>query len=179
LLKQHLYQCSECAQHLLELEKTIALVQSLPQVHTDLDFTTKLMVRLPKEERRKAMKFWIRNHPFIVAASIFLFLMMGSSVFSWYGGDRKLEVSSNSYHALYIENGSVFVPENQVIEGDLIVRHGNIEVLGEVKGNVVAIDGKVLLASTAHISGQTEEINELLSWIWYKVKSIGQQVVTP
>ncbi len=181
LLKEHLRACTACQQHLLELEKTIALVQSLPRVRIGSNFTDDVMKRLPRERKRKAVFFWIRNHPLVVAASVFLFLMFGSSVLSWYGDERQLQISADATesHSLIIEGDRVVVPEDMVIEGDLIVRHGNIDVQGEVKGNVIAIDGKVLLASTAHISGKHEEINDLLQWMWYKVKSFGVAVINP
>lgn len=181
LLKQHLSSCTTCQQHLLELEKTLALVQSLPRVRIGSEFTANVMRRLPKKGKRQATFFWMRKHPLMVAASVFLFLMLGSSALSWYGDERQLQISADATesHSLIIEGDRVVVPEHMVIEGDLIVRHGNIDVQGEVKGNVIAIDGKVLLASTAHISGKQEEINDLLQWMWYKVKSFGTAVINP
>lgn len=181
LLKDHLRTCTACQQHLLELDKAIALVRSLPRVRVNSDFTMKVLNRLPKERKQKAMLFWMRKHPLAVAASIFLFLMFGSSVLSWYGDERQMQISADATesHALLVQGDQVVVPEDKVIEGDLVVRHGNINVLGEVKGNVIAIDGKVLLASSAHISGKQEEINDLLQWMWYKVKSFGVAVINP
>lgn len=175
--KEHLNTCAKCHQHLLELEKTIALVQSLSHVRTTRDFTEKLLARLPKEKKRQVFAFWMKKHPLVVAASIFILFMFGSSIFSWYGEDRELQISSNALasHSLIVEDGYVYVPEDKVIEGDLIVKHGNIKVSGIVKGNVIAIDGKVLLSSTAHIAGKTEEVNQLLDWIWYKIKSFGDR----
>lgn len=180
-LKEHLRICTDCHQHLLELEKTLALVQSLPRVKSSPEFTDSVMARLPKERKRNTISLWMRNHPLTVAASIFFVLMLGSSVLSWYGDDRQLQISADAIesHSLLVEGDRVVVPADKVIEGDLIVRHGNIDVLGQVKGNVIAIDGEVLLASTAHISGKHEEINNLLAWMWYKIKSFGSAVINP
>lgn len=180
-LKDHLQICTDCQQHLLELEKTVALVQSLHQVHSPGNFTEKVLQRLPKQQKRWAMFQWMRRHPITVAASIFILLMFSSSVFSWYGGERQLQISAKATdsHMLVIEGDHVLVPEDKVIEGDLVVRHGNITVLGQVKGDVVAIDGKVLLASTAHITGRRQEIDDLLEWIWYNIKSFGIALVNP
>ncbi len=180
-LKEHLRTCTDCHQHLLELEKTIALVQSLPRTRSRDEFEDTVMACLPKEGKRKSISFWMRNNPLTVAASIFLVLMLGSSVLSWYGDGRQLQISADAIesHSLLVEGDQVVVPADKVIEGDLVVRHGNINVLGQVKGNVIAIDGEVLLASTAHISGKHEEINDLLAWIWYKIKSFGTAVINP
>lgn len=180
-LKDHLQLCSDCQQHLLELEKTVAFVQSLHQVHSGDDFTEKVIARLPKQQKRWAVLQWMRRHPITVAASIFIMLMLSSSALSWYGGERQMQISAKATdsHMLVIEGNHVYVPEDKVIEGDLVVRHGNITVLGQVKGDVVAIDGKVLLASTAHITGRHQEIDDLLEWIWYNIKSFGIALVNP
>lgn len=180
-LKEHLSSCTTCQQHLLELEKTVALVQSLPRVRLGSEFTATVISCLPKVQKRKAVFMWMRQHPLLVAASIFVFMMFSSSALSWYGGDRQLQISADATesHSLFIEGDHVVVPADQVIDGDLVVRHGNITVHGQVKGDVIAIDGRVVLASTAHISGKQEEINDLMQWIWYKIKSFGVEVVNP
>jgi hypothetical protein len=64
-----------------------------------------------------------------------------------------------------------------VVTGDLIVRNGNVEVLGAVEGNVVAIEGKVFTASTAQIAGEVESIEEIFEWIWYQLKKIGNDLL--
>lgn len=177
-MREHLSICSDCNQHFLELEKAIALVRSLHHLRTSDDFTEKVLSRLPQEKKRRLFSLWMKRHPVLVAASLFFALMLGSTTFSWYGDREEFQILSNPTH-LVPKDGFVHVPEGEVIEGDLIVRHGDIRVDGEVRGDVIAIDGKVLLSSTAHITGETEEINQLLDWVWYKVKTFITEVVTP
>ncbi|MNI01948.1 Anti-sigma-W factor RsiW [compost metagenome] len=55
------------------------------------------------------------------------------------------------------------------MEGNLIVQSGKLKVEGDVKGNLVVIDGSLYMASTAHISGNVTQVDEALSWFWYKV----------
>ena len=67
---------------------------------------------------------------------------------------------------------SVRVPEGQVVEGDLIVRGGKVNVEGKVTGNVVAVDGEVVLASTADIYGKKEEVDRIFDRVWFETKRL-------
>ncbi|WP_231558658.1 hypothetical protein [Brevibacillus thermoruber] len=57
---------------------------------------------------------------------------------SWFEQDDTLQISSSSMDKLKIdrERNVVVVPAGTTIDGDLVVRNGNVEVLGKVKGNV-------------------------------------------
>ncbi|WP_051541416.1 polymer-forming cytoskeletal protein [Caldalkalibacillus mannanilyticus] len=127
------------------------------------------MTQLPKEEMKDKWKRWIKGHPILVAASIFLFLMAGSFVSIWTEGRDQFYVSVPNMEQIYVdyENSTVVVPDDQVIEGDLVVRNGNVEIRGEVTGDVIVTDGQVYQASTAHIAGQVEEIDQFMRWVWY------------
>ncbi|MGE5704248.1 MAG: anti-sigma factor, partial [Clostridia bacterium] len=69
------------------------------------------------------------------------------------------------------------VPVGTTVDGDLIVRNGSVEVQGKVRGNVVAIDGKVFLASTAQVAGSTESVEAIFDWVWYQLKNIGNNLL--
>lgn len=178
-LQEHLRTCQDCRQHMLELQKTIAYVQSLSHVRTPDDFTERVMARLPAPTQSWRLSKWLRQHPFLVAAAIFLFLMAGSVISAWFDSDQTLQVSSNNFDQLYIdhERKMVVVPEGVKVEGDLIVRNANVEVKGEVAGKVVAIEGKVITASTAVIAGEVESIEAIFQWIWYELKNIGNNLL--
>ncbi|WP_198430805.1 polymer-forming cytoskeletal protein, partial [Rhodococcus rhodochrous] len=94
---------------------------------------------------------------------------------NWYERDNTLQIASSNMDKLKIDRtrNVVVVPAGTTIDGDLVVRNGNVEVQGEVRGNVVAIEGKVVLASTAHVAGSAESIEAIFEWIWYEVKNIG------
>jgi len=64
----------------------------------------------------------------------------------------------------------VIVPEGEVIEGDLVVKNGNLRIEGQVDGNVTVIRGTKYMASTAVVTGNSEEIDEVFDWLWYKIK---------
>ncbi|MGC5325171.1 zf-HC2 domain-containing protein [Brevibacillus sp. SYSU BS000544] len=178
-LQAHLASCGECRRYLMEMQKVIALVQSASHVHAPLDFTEKVMAQLPAPSTGIRFSSWLRNHPFLTAAAVFLLLMAGSVVTSWVDRDNTLQVSSDSLDKLTIDHqrNMVVVPSGTVVDGDLIVENGNIEVFGEVKGDVVAIDGKVVTASTAQIAGDTESIEAIVDWIWYELKNIGNDLL--
>lgn len=173
-LKEHLSQCSACKEHLFQLEKSLFFIRSLPRERIPANFTQGVLARLPK---RRSGRMWLerlKRRPFTVAVSLFLILMIAGSVLSWYEEGSKLRVLSSGTDQLRIERGAVYVPAGEVVEGDLVVEHGDLKVEGAVKGNVVVIDGKVLLSSTARISGNTEELHRFIDVLFYRLRSLIQ-----
>jgi hypothetical protein len=63
-----------------------------------------------------------------------------------------------------VENGRVHVGDltvrrGQVLEGNLAVLSGDVSVFGTVRGNLVAVDGDILLRSSGRIEGDALAIN--------------------
>ncbi|WP_400164614.1 zf-HC2 domain-containing protein [Brevibacillus sp. TJ4] len=178
-LQNHLKTCETCRQHLHELQRVVAFVQSASHIHVSSDFTARVLAKLPAPSKKTLFSSWLRNHPFLTAAAVFLVLMAGSVSANWYDRNDTLQVSSSELDKLKIdrERNVVVVPAGTQIDGDLVVRNGNVEVQGEVLGNVVAIEGKVFVASTAQVVGSTESIEAIVDWIWYEVKNIGNDLL--
>ncbi len=178
-LQRHLRECDQCRQHMYELQKAIAFVQSASHAFVSSDFTARIIAQLPSQKKSRLLSHWFRRHPVLTAAAVFLIMMMGSLVTSWFDQDNMLQVSSNNVDKLKIdrERNVVVVPEGTTIDGDLIVRNGSVDVQGAVKGNVVAIEGKVFLASTAQVAGNTESVEAIFDWIWYQLKNIGNDLL--
>ncbi|MFP5110037.1 zf-HC2 domain-containing protein [Neobacillus sp. C211] len=174
ILREHLQNCKECEAIFNELNKTIAFVKSVSHMQVPDDFTAKVLSRLPKEKRKIWMQRWLKNHPLLAAASLFLILMMGS-VFSTWNQDREFSVSKQKN--LIVKNNTVIVPKGETVKGDVIVRNGTLEIEGEVQGDVTVINGEKYLASAGHVTGQIEEVNEVFDWIWYHIKKTAQDVV--
>ncbi|MBO8171481.1 MAG: anti-sigma factor [Bacillaceae bacterium] len=174
LLNEHMRECGACDRHFHQLEKTLALLQSASHVQVPDNFTQSVMAQLPDNKEKRNWKSFFKKHPFLVAVSLFILLMSGSLFSVWNGGEQDFQLTASHPEKLRIdkENGVVIVPEDTVVEGDIVVRHGSIQVEGEVKGNVVAIEGDVFLASTAAVSGQAEEIDQILEWVWYHIKKM-------
>ncbi|MEH7480000.1 anti-sigma factor [Neobacillus drentensis] len=174
ILREHLQNCKECEAIFNELNKTIAFVKSVSYMQVPDDFTANVLSRLPKEKRKIWMQRWLKNHPMLAAASLFLILMMGS-VFSTWNQDREFSVSKQKN--LVVKNNTVIVPKGETVKGDVIVRNGTLEIEGEVQGDVTVINGEKYLASAGHVTGQIEEVNEVFDWIWYQIKRTAQDVV--
>lgn len=169
-LKEHIQKCDQCHRHFKELKETIALVQSTTHtVEVPNDFTNNVMSQLPKEKTSIKYRRWFRKHPMLTAAVVFIFLMMGSLFTTWTKSDQ---LSVTKQPNLKIEDHLVIVPKGKVVEGDVVVRNGDIKIEGEVKGDVVVINGEKYLASAGKVSGDIEEINAVFDWIWYNMKSI-------
>jgi anti-sigma factor RsiW len=173
ILKEHLQTCADCTQHLHELEKSIALVQSTSHIEAPMDFTQAIMDRLPKEKKTVGVNRWLKGHPLLAAASLFVLLMTGSLFSSW-SADSDFSVSKQPN--LVVENNTVTVPEGETVEGDVTVKGGTINIEGKVEGNVTVINGEYM-ASAGQVTGEVEEINEAFEWIWYQMKSLSKEVV--
>lgn len=117
---------------------------------------------------------WMRNHPLIAAASLFLVLMTGSIFSSW---DQEGEFSVSKQENLVVQNDTVIVPAGEVVKGDVVVRNGKLQIEGEVQGDVTVINGEQYLASAGNVTGQIEEVNEVFDWLWYHMKKTTHEVV--
>lgn len=169
--KTHLQECKECYEQFHEMEKAIALVQSTSHISAPKDFTQNVMNRLPKEKKTVGWKRWINTHPMLVAAAIFFILMTGSL----FGGWQEDKFAFTNQPNLVVENNTVIVPSGEVVDGDVVVKNGNLRVEGEVRGNVTVINGEVIhgenyLASAGQVTGEIEEINQVFEWIWFTMK---------
>ncbi|WP_243388299.1 anti-sigma factor family protein [Bacillus kexueae] len=176
--KEHMQSCEECMKHYQELNKAVAFVQSTSHVHAPADFTANVMKKLPKEKRTVSMNRWFRSHPLLVAASLFILLMTGS-LFTSYQEDK---FSVTKHDNLVVENHTVIVPEGETVNGNIIVRNGDIKIEGKVNGDVTVINGDVIngdqyLASAGQVTGQIEEVDQLFEWLWFELKSLAKEVV--
>lgn len=167
-LKAHLETCYACQKHLHELRKTIAFVQSASHITAPDGFKDRVVARLPKEKKHTGVRRWLRQHPIATAASLFL-LLMSSSLFSNFNDDQQFSVTKQEN--IIVQGQTVIVPEGQTVKGDLVVRNGDLQIEGEVDGNVTIINGAKYMASTANVTGQIEEINKAFEWLWYKIKT--------
>lgn len=169
-LKQHMLECPECRKRFDQLAQTEALVRSEPMQAAPAGLEERILQSLPGTRRPAAWTGWVRRHPAISAAALFLVVMLSSFVTMW-NQDRQLQVAGPDLDNLIIEGRTVIVPEGVEVSGDLTVVNGTADVYGDVKGNLTVIDGKAMLASTAHIAGRVKEIDQVVDWAWYKVRS--------
>ncbi|WP_407058318.1 bactofilin family protein [Tigheibacillus jepli] len=127
---------------------------------------------------------WFKVHPVLTAAAIFFILMFGGIVSAWQQ-DNKLVVSKQDN--LVIKGDTVIVPEGVTVDGDLVVKNGNLIIHGTVDGNVTLINGKLLpgdstidgeglMASVGEVNGKFEKVDEIFEWIWYSIKGLFKSV---
>lgn len=166
-LKHHLGECSACKAYLEQLERAESVVRALPKTRVAEDLEERIVQCLPKRSRRRQFVSWIKRHPAITAASVFLLVMMGSFLTMW-DQSSELVVKGANLDQLVIHGNEVYVPEGTVVNGNLLVQDGIIKIAGEVKGNLIVIHGSYALASTAKVAGQVKQVDQALEWIWYK-----------
>lgn len=179
-LKSHLQSCQECRNHMHELSDVVAFVKGAAHVEAPNDFTLSVMSRLPKEKSHTGVSRWFRQHPVLTAAAMFM-LLMSSALFSNYNNDQQF--SFTKQENVIVEGETVIIPEGQVVKGDLIVKNGDVRVDGELDGNLTVINGSIIdgskyMASTANVTGKTEEINKAFDWLWYTIKDTANEITS-
>lgn len=174
-LHEHLNHCESCKQRVQELNKVIAFVQSSSHIAAPDDFTASVMKKLPQKKQMSKWKQWTRKHPLLIAAAVF-FLLMATSLSMW-NDEEQLVVKGSTKLSINQENGVVIVPKGEVIEGDLTIHNGKLQVEGEIKGNVLLVNSDKYYASTGHVTGEIHEVNQMLEWVWYHIKSFLKDVV--
>ena len=167
-LKTHLKECEACRTHFHELQRTIALVQSTSHISAPSQFTQNIMSKLPKEKKKVGMERWLQRHPLFAAAAVFFVLMGGSLMTTWSGGDEFAFTNSDD---VVVDGQTVVVPEGSVVEGDLLVRNGDLRVEGQVNGDVTVINGERYMAGAGSINGDIEEIDQAFEWLWFNIKT--------
>ncbi|WP_028392657.1 anti-sigma factor family protein [Bacillus cihuensis] len=170
-LRKHLQDCEECRTYFHEMKKAVALVQSTSHIKAPDNFTERVKASLPKEKKNISAKRWMRNHPLLTAASLFIILMAGS-LFSTWNQDETFSVSKQNN--LVVDNETVIVPAGEVVNGDVVVKNGDIRIEGEVKGNVTVINGKQYMASAGNVTGQIYVIDQMFEWLWFNIKDTGE-----
>ncbi|KKI85515.1 anti-sigma factor family protein [Shouchella clausii] len=180
-LYAHLQSCPSCREHLQELKKSIAFIQSSSHIEAPEGFTAGVMAKLPKTKKTAKWKLKAKRHPILVAAAIFLIMMSAAFFSAWNHTTDGIAVSGNGPFVIDKEAGVVVVPEGEVIDGDLVVRNGTLVLEGEVRGNVLLINSRfnkdTLYASPNQVTGEIEEVDKALSWAWYNMKEFFSEVV--
>jgi len=174
-LKKHLTSCSSCSQHMQELNKVVAFVQSASHITAPHGFVDHVTTRLPKEKSRAGMKRWLHGHPLLTAAALFM-ILMSASLFTSFNEDQQFSFTKQPN--IVVEGHKVIVPEGETVVGDLVVKNGDIQIDGVVDGNVTIINGTQYMASTANVTGEIDEINQAFDWLWYKMKNIAKDVTS-
>lgn len=170
-LKKHLIGCADCRAHYSKLEKAGAIASSLRSVAAPSHLTTaSIMQKLPMPPKRTAWMKWPRRHPAATVAAVFIIVMLSSFMTMW-NQNTQLALQGD-LEQVVIKGNTVVVPEGHVVEGNLIVENGQVEVNGKIDGNLVVIDGNYALASTAQISGNITSVNMAVEWIWFKVNQL-------
>ena len=140
-----------------ELNNVVAFIKSAGAMSVPAHFTTNVMSGLPIKSRPlKGVQRFLRRHPMLIAAAVFC-ILMSAALFSSFNQSDQFSVTKAP--GLIVDGENVTVPKGETIKSDLVVENGNLIVEGNVEGDVTVVNGKYM-ASTAHVTGNVEEINE-------------------
>ncbi|AKG05486.1 MULTISPECIES: zf-HC2 domain-containing protein [Salimicrobium] len=184
ILGNHLQRCEECQEHFHELKRADTLASDKTGVTASSSFTNRVMSELPRNRKRTTWIQWFRHHPLVSAAAVFM-LLMASGIFSAWNQEDQVTVSKQE--GVVIEEGTVVVPEDITVEGDLVVRNGDLKVQGRVDGDVTLINGQLIEGDTsreategeelqAYVSGELNYVNQVFEWMWYHVRNFAEEV---
>lgn len=168
-LKDHITECADCQQRLERLEETEIFVQMLPAPAEPSGLAQRVMDALPRPSRRTAVKRWVKLHPAASVAVVFLLVMMSSFLSLW-DKESNLIVKGTDLEDVIIQGDRVIIPQGSIIDGDITIENGKLQVEGVITGNLTIIDGSYYLASTASIAGNVTDINQSIDYFWFRVK---------
>ncbi|HLS09589.1 zf-HC2 domain-containing protein [Lentibacillus sp.] len=183
-LRIHLEDCEACQKHFHELERTIKLIQNTEQIKAPADFKDNVMQNLPAEKKSVKYTRWFKAHPVLTAAAIF-FIFMFSGMFSTWDQNGELVVSKQEN--LEIRGDTVIVPEGVTVDGDLVVKNGNLRIDGTVDGDVRLINGELieeedtiegsgLMASAGEVNGDLQQVDQMFEWLWLHLKDLFKNI---
>ncbi len=106
--------------------------------------------------------------------------MAGGMISTWTQSTDQLVVSAQN--ELIVEGDTVIVPAGVTVPGDVLVKNGDLLLLGTVDGDVTIFNGKILdndaemngeglMASVGGVNGELETIDRMFEWIWYNIKN--------
>lgn len=167
-LSRHLSECRHCSTRLRNLELTESLIHSLQKARAADDLAERILRAIPAPDKKMPWTQWVRRHPAISVAVVFVVVMISSFLSLW-DQERDLVVKGTDLDQVVINGSTVTVPAGHTVNGDLFVENGQLQIDGEVQGDLVVANGSVNLASTANISGQVTKIDQALDWVWYKI----------
>jgi anti-sigma factor RsiW len=167
----HLEECPSCKEEYNLLLVTLKELRFQSQIKAPEGFTESVMSKLPKERQQMKWKRWMQKHPAITAAAIFMFFM-AASVFATYNQEDLSVVKGEGKLEIKKAERVVIVPFGETINGDLVVENADVHIEGKVDGNVTVIKGNQYVASAGEVTGHSQEIKQVVEWVWYKLKSL-------
>jgi len=168
----HLASCRSCQHSLTELGQAIQHVTAAEWLKAPHMFTEDVLSQLQEISPQK--RNW--RVPFIkytgIAAAAVLVLGMGMMA----AAPDEFALQAKNTQGLIVEDGKVIIPEGSRYQGNLVVQNGDLEVRGDVNGNVTTVGGKIYRAAGADISGEVDEVDEALEKLWYFGKQVWEDV---
>ncbi|MFC7372836.1 zf-HC2 domain-containing protein [Fictibacillus iocasae] len=168
--ESHLGECAVCR---AEYEAVSFLLDELEtsDLHAPVGFTAAVMSSLPYQKRKFHLQTWLKRHPFLTAAAVFM-LFMAASVTTLFNQQDLAVIEGEGNLVINEKEKTVTVPKGEVIKGDLVVENADVRIEGKVEGDVTVVKGNQYLASAGEVTGDSKEIGAVVEWIWYKLKSI-------
>lgn len=171
IFHNHLRDCASCKEEYELLTDTLKELQLQTHIKAPEGFTEAVIAKLPKERQQVKWMRWMKRHPALTAAAIFMFFM-AASVFTSYNQQDLAVIKGEGNLQIKKAERVVVVPAGETIKGDLVVENADVRIEGKVEGDVTVIKGNQYLASAGEVTGHSQEIGQVVEWVWYKLKSL-------
>lgn len=177
-LNKHLETCATCQEHFQDLKMIDQNLHQRELEEPSDNFTASVMSHIQPRKKQNRWIQWMKYHPMVSAAAVFLVLMTGYIFSAWSQAPFEAYVQGGEQMGIQYKeaDNTVIVPEGQVIRGDLVVKNGKVKILGKVDGNVILIKSEKLRASAGSVTGEIEEVNQVLEWMWFHIKGYYNKV---
>ncbi|WP_054754658.1 polymer-forming cytoskeletal protein [Piscibacillus salipiscarius] len=136
------------------------------------------MSRLPEDTKTKKFSKTIKEHPLISAAVVFFIMVFTSTVSSFHSNQQ---LSLSKHEGVITEGDRVIIPEDQIIEGDFIVRNAEVVLMGKIKGNLTLVNSQIVESSnnhnyqvaniSHHVEGKVVEIDQYFAWMYHRAEN--------
>src|SRR5690606_38788298 len=96
------------------------------------ELVDRIMKSIPSQQKQRAWLQWVKRHPALTAAAMFLLVMLFSTISLW-NSDDQLIVKGKDLDHVVINGRTVTVPSGSKVAGNLTVENGTAEIYGEVE----------------------------------------------
>ncbi|NLW16383.1 MAG: hypothetical protein GX033_01790 [Firmicutes bacterium] len=174
-LENHLHACGPCQKVEGSLAQVVSLLDQLADVPAPSNFTANLMQQLPRKQVRLPLLARTRA----VWAAALLFVLILSPLYVWLTLSRPQLIADHG-QAIVQEGHRFIVPAGEVVQGDLVIYKGILEIQGEVQGNIKTIDATIELGPGGKHTGSTKNIDAspqaklAVAWaeLWERIKHL-------
>lgn len=178
-LTEHRRACIRCAKVWEELNRTESILrfEMLEQENMDNDpetifyqkrLTYQVIKSLPKLSWANMIKHWLLKYGIVVCGLLALGIFIGSTIVYAYenlSSNERMQVEGTDLKGIQMGSNTITIGQENTVHGDILLRHGTLQLDGIVNGNITIFDGEIKIGKKGYVSGEVHVIDGLLDWL--------------